>query len=126
MKEFVSKLRKEQTGSERRLRSSLRNRELSGFNFRRQHEIGPYIVDFCCPQKRLIIELDGGQHAEQALKDQERTIYLNHMGYRVLRFWDHEVLQELDSVLEAIRLTLLEGPHPNPLPEREREKLPIA
>ena len=119
MKQFARRLRKEQTDAERKLWFALRNRQLSSFKFRRQHEMGPYIADFCCPQRKLVVELDGSQHAEQALKDQKRTLDINQMGYQVLRFWDHEVLQELDTVLEAIRLALGD-PHPSPLPERER------
>ncbi len=117
MEQVARRLRKGQTDAEKRLWNHLRDRQLSGFKFRRQHEIGPYVADFCCPQKKLVLELDGGQHAEQVLKDQKRTAYLNQMGYQVLRFWDHEVLQEPDSVLEAIRLILTD-----PLPKREREK----
>lgn len=124
MKETARRLRAQQTDTEKKLWDCLRNRELSGFKFRRQHEIGPYIVDFCSPKKKLVIEVDGGQHIEQALNDQKRTTYLNQRGYHVLRFWDHEVLQELDSVLEVIRLTL-EGPHPGPLPGRERERVSV-
>lgn len=121
MKQWVRRLRKEQTDVEKKLWAHLRDRELSGFKFRRQHEIGPYVADFCCLQKKLVIEVDGGQHAGQVLKDRIRTDSLNQMGYQVLRFWDHEVLQELDSVLESIRLALT-NPHPHPLPERERGK----
>ena len=115
MKELTRKLRKEQTDTEMKLWNVLRNRELSGFKFRRQHEIGPYVVDFCCSEKKFIIEVDGGHHMEQISKDQQRTDYLNQLGYQVLRFWDHEVLEELDSVLESIRIHLMNDPHPNPV-----------
>ena len=119
MKEFVRRLRKEQTDAERKLWLALRGRRLEHFKFRRQHSLGPYIADFCCPEKRIIIEVDGGQHTQQILKDQKRTKFLNQKGYQVLRLWDHEVLQSLDSVLEKIYLTLTD-PHPDPLPRRER------
>lgn len=122
MKALTRRLRREQTDAEKKLWIHLRDRLLSGFKFRRQHEIGPYVADFCCPGKKLIIELDGSQHMEQALKDQRRTDFLHRKGYQVLRFWDHEALQEPDSVLEAIRLALI-NPHPHPLPKRERGKM---
>ncbi len=122
--QFVRKLRVEQTDAEHKLWDALRNRQISHFKFRRQHPIGPYIVDFYCAERGLVIEVDGGQHAQGILKDQKRTDYLTQMGCRVLRFWDHEVLLELDSVLEAIRL-VLNDPHPHPLPKREREQRPV-
>ena len=116
---FPRRLRQEQTDAERKLWENLRNRELCGWKFRRQRPIGPYIVDFCCVEKKLVIEIDGSQHMVQEVKDRERTQELNLRGYKVLRFWDHEVLSEPETVLEAIRLAL-EDPHPNPLPFRER------
>jgi very-short-patch-repair endonuclease len=79
----------------------------------------PYIVDFVCLEARLIIEADGGQHSNQVTYDTRRTAELEGMGYRVMRFWNHEVLGELQSVLEQIRTALIEAPHPNPLPEGE-------
>ncbi len=91
-----------------------------GCKFRRQHQIGSYVVDFCCIEKNLIVEIDGGQHAEQKVYDTERTLRLASEGYRVIRFWNHEVLNLTESVLEKIRLVL--DPHPNPLPARERGK----
>ena len=97
-------LRLAQTEVERTLWQKLRNRQLNGFKFRRQHPIGPYIVDFFCLDARLAIELDGSQHGdERAVEDDERrTAYLNDQGYRVLRFWNQEVIDNLDGVLEAI------------------------
>src|SRR5512140_907244 len=82
-------LRKEPTPAETRLWSYLRKDQL-GITFRRQHAIGPYIADFCAPSKKLIIELDGSQHLDQAESDAERTDFLASKGYRVLRFWNSD------------------------------------
>jgi len=109
-------LRKNQTDAERKLWRRLRARELCGFKFRRQYPIAPYIVDFICVEKRLIVEIDGGQHATMTEIDNTRTEFLNARGYRVLRFWNNEVLQQLDAVLAKI-LDSLTHPHPNPLPQ---------
>jgi very-short-patch-repair endonuclease len=87
-------LRKEATPAEMTLWSGLRNDQL-GYTFRRQHAIGNYIVDFCAPRKKLVIELDGSQHLEQQEYDEERTKYLEARGYRVLRFWNNDVLNEM-------------------------------
>jgi len=88
--------------------------------FRRQHYIHPFVVDFCCPERWLIVELDGGQHTVQAEADQRRTAFLEASGYRVLRFWNHEVLMDTEAVMERI-VAVLSDPHPVPLPSRERE-----
>ena len=101
-------LRKELTPAEHTLWSHLRNDRL-GFNFRRQHAIGNFIVDFVCIKKKLIIELDGSQHLEQAEYDKERTAFLNAKGYKVLRFWNHDVTNNIDSVLSVIWDTLKEN-----------------
>ena len=74
--------------------------------FRRQHPIGPYFADFCCVEERLVIELDGSQHATQLNYDRERTAFLIKRGYRVLRFWNNELLREREAVLEKIRSAL--------------------
>lgn len=95
-------LRHGQTDAERTLWSRLRHRGLLGRKFRRQHEMGPYVVDFACTDARLVVELDGGQHLDQAACDARRTRWLEQEGYRVLRFWNDEVLQRLDEVLEQI------------------------
>ncbi len=116
---FARQLRHQQTEVEQKLWFRLRNREFLNHKFRRQHPIGSYIVDFCCIEKQLVVELDGSQHLTQKAKDAQRTNYLQSQGYRVLRFWDNEILNQINDVLEAIRLAL--DPHPNPLPERERE-----
>lgn len=114
-KVFARRLRREQTDAERKLWSKLRDRRLCGAKFRRQHPIGSFVADFCCIETKLIIELDGGQHVENADADDERTSYLAGQGYRVLRFWDHEVLKDINAVTEVI-LQGLQSPHSNPAP----------
>ncbi len=95
-------LRKTQTDAERRLWQLLRNRSVAGCKFRRQHPVGPYICDFVCIDRQLVIEVDGGQHATQLEKDEIRTHYLESKGYAVMRVWNHEVLTETEAVLEKI------------------------
>ena len=97
-------LRRESTKAERALWHSLRDRQLAGIKFRRQHQFGPFILDFYCPQLRLAIELDGDSHALPAaeLKDEARTRYLEERGMRVLRFENLQVLEETGAVLDAI------------------------
>jgi len=80
----------------------LRGRQLCGFKFRRQHPVDRYIADFLCLEAKLIIELDGGQHAERVEYDAARTAVLEACGYRVLRFWNHQVLEEFEGVVETI------------------------
>ena len=118
MKKLARGLRKNQTDAEKRLWSHLRNRQLSGCKFRRQHEIGNYIVDFICLEKKLIIELDGGQHANQIRYDSQRTTILESLGYTVIRFWDNEVLTKTQNILEAIHKILIDNPSPPPSPSR--------
>ena len=108
MKRFARKLRKNMTDTERLLWQHLRNRELGGYKFRRQRPVGPYIVDFVCLEKKLVVEVDGGQHAGQLELDAKRSDYLKEKGYRVLRFWNNEVLKETESVLTVI-LSSLDG-----------------
>ena len=93
-REHARQLRREQTEAELFLWARLRARQLSGAKFRRQWPIGPFIVDFCCVEHRLIIELDGGQHASEVEKDEARSECLRKEGYEVLRFWNHEVFLE--------------------------------
>ena len=116
------RLRRNSTDAERALWARLRNRSLAGHKFRWQHPIGPYVVDFVCILRKLVIELDGGQHAQNLGGDVSRTKWLERQGYRVLRFWNNEVLQNIEGVLEAIRTALEAAPHPNPLPDGERER----
>lgn len=102
LKNRARHLRHDQTDAERKLWQHLRSREVSGAKFRRQHALGSFIVDFCCVACHLIIELDGGQHANQREADEERTRVLTQLGYRVIRFWNHEVLTDIEVVLEKI------------------------
>jgi len=95
-------LRNLQTDAEQLLWQRLRNSQLVDSKFRRQHVIGRYIVDFVCLEKKLVIEIDGSQHIEQQLYDSQRTRYLVSKGFEVIRFWNNEVLQELDNVLDVI------------------------
>ncbi len=112
--EQARKLRREQTDVERKLWSRLRNRQVDGFKFNRQVPKGRFIVDFCCSEAQLVIELDGDQHAfgDNAKRDAVRTRYLKESGYRVLRFWNIEVRENIDGVLETISLALREPPLP--------------
>ena len=105
-------MRREPTEAERRLWSKLRNYGL-GVRFVRQRPIGPYIADFACRAAKLVVELDGGQHGTEY--DKRRDAYLASTGYRVLRFWNPEVLANTEGVLETIRLALMEqGVNPSP------------
>ena len=99
--ERARRLRQNMTDAERRLWSALRDRRLSGYRFRRQFPIGHFIVDFACTQHRLIIEADGGQHADSQT-DGARTAWLEGKGWRVLRFWNNDVLANTSSVIETI------------------------
>ena len=118
-------LRHHQTDTEKKLWRLLRGRRLAAYKFRRQHPVGPFIVDFCCPTLRLVLELDGGQHATDIIQDAQRTRYLKTEGYRVIRFWNTDVLLETPAVLQLILNSIdeqtQEDPHPDPLPGRERE-----
>ncbi|MDO6964420.1 very-short-patch-repair endonuclease [Rhizobium alvei] len=100
-------LRQNETEAEYRLWGELRNRLLNGHKFARQVPLGPYVADFVCREKRLVVELDGSQHAESN-HDTTRTRWLNDHGYSVLRFWNHEVLEERRAVLDTI-LAALDG-----------------
>ncbi|MGH8009937.1 MAG: endonuclease domain-containing protein [Candidatus Binatia bacterium] len=121
LRDRARRLRRDQTDAERKLWRHLRSRQVGKAKFRRQHFIHPFIVDCCCPEHWLIVELDGGQHAVQAEADQRRTAFLAAQGYRVVRFWNPEVLTDIEAVMERI-VTVLSDPHPGPLPKRAREK----
>jgi very-short-patch-repair endonuclease len=110
------RLRRECSDAEILLWRHLRARRLLGYKFRRQVVIEPYIVDFVCLEASLIIEADGGQHSERLAYDVGRTVWLESMGYRVIRFWNHEILGDLQSVLEQIRAVLIGVPSPQPSP----------
>lgn len=114
------KLRRDQTDAERRRWRALRNRRIEGCKFRRQYPIGGYIADIACPERRLILELDGGQHSEQMDYDLRRTRLLEARGFRVLRVWDNDVLNNTHAVLAAIQMALMEHPSPIPLPSQGR------
>ena len=118
-------LRRNQTNAERKLWFRLRDRRLGGWKFRRQFPIDRFVVDFFCADAHLIIELDGGQHEARTKADAQRTKILEAMGYFVLRYWNNDVMQNIDGVLEDIYAALErhrpEPPHPNPLPSGERE-----
>ena len=100
------RLREELTEAERLLWRNLRGHQMLGYPFLRQEPLGRYIVDLVCYQQRLIIELDGGQYSEQVDYDRERTRWLESRAFKVVRFWNDDVSQETDGVLESIRLAL--------------------
>lgn len=108
-------LRSNMTEAERRLWQRLRGKQLYGWKFRRQHPYGDYVLDFVCLEARLVVEVDGGQHAEQRQEDEDRDANLRAAGFQVLRFWNHHVMQQLDDVMEAIVAAL---PSTNPPPSR--------
>ena len=108
-------LRTNSTDAEKKLWRHLRNRQLEGIRFNRQVPIGPYICDFAARGPKLIVELDGSQHAETAGYDQARTRFLETRGYRVIRFWNNDVLQNIEGVVEAIMLVLTDRPSPSAL-----------
>ncbi len=99
-------LRREATPAESLLWRAIRNRQLDGFKFRRQAPIDRYFADLVCDEARVVVELDGGQHAEAEAYDDARTEVLEQAGYRVLRFWNHNVTAELDNVLSEISAVL--------------------
>jgi very-short-patch-repair endonuclease len=99
-------LRSGQTDAEAQLWRHLRGRRFHRAKFRRQYPIGPFIVDFCCPSEALVVELDGGQHDAARRADASRTAYLNDLGYRVLRFWNSDVLSNEDGVFTRIAAAL--------------------
>ena len=98
----AQELRRHPTEAEAKLWTCLRAHRLKNVGFRRQHAIGPYIVDFCAPRAKLVIELDGSQHLDQREYDAERSAYLETKGYRTIRFWNSMVLNELERVLQII------------------------
>ena len=97
-------LRRNMTDAERILQSYLKGKQLHGYKFRRQHSIGNYIVDFYCPELKLVMEFDGGQHADEhnIRYDEERTNYLNSLGIKVLRYWNNDIYEHIDGVIEDI------------------------
>ena len=107
-------LRKEPTPAERKLWAYLRKRQVDGVKFRRQHPIGPYITDFCSPSAHLIIEVDGSGHLDTVARDAKRTAYLETLGYKVLRFWNNQVMDDIEGVMRVIE-PLLTPPQVPPL-----------
>jgi very-short-patch-repair endonuclease len=102
----AGELRADTTPAEAKLWAYLRILREDGIRFRRQHAIGTYIADFCSPQRKIIIELDGSQHLDQEAYDAERTAFLEAKGFRVLRFWNRDVLNDIEGVLRAIDMAL--------------------
>jgi len=123
MKSLARKLRKNATDEELLLWRHVRNRQLAGYKFRRQYVLEPYIVDFICLETKLIVEIDGSQHAEQTNDDAERTVFLESLGYKVMRFWNHEIQIDKDVVLEQIHGYLINYPLiPTFSPKGEKEQ----
>jgi very-short-patch-repair endonuclease len=114
--DFAREFRSELTEPERRLWTRLRRRQIEGLPFRRQMPIGPYIVDFACGDRRLVVEVDGETHAHTQAYDDARSAYLEQRGWRVLRFWNNDVTGNLDGVIERI-FDALQCPLPNPPPQ---------
>ena len=114
----AQQLRNNATDAERRLWYRLNRSQLEGFKFSRQMPVGPFICDFLCRQCRLVVEIDGGQHCENA-KDARRTAFIEGQGYRVIRFWNNEVLENIEGVLVIISAAL--KAFPPPAPSRQRE-----
>ncbi len=112
-------LRKAATEAERKLWQQLSGRKLAGVRFNRQFPVGQFICDFVSREMRLVIEIDGGQHAAAAEYDARRTRFIEAQGYRLIRFWNSEVLDYIDGVLKAIEQVLDNMPSPNPSRKRE-------
>jgi ATP-dependent helicase HrpA/adenine-specific DNA-methyltransferase len=104
--QIAHSLRKNLTPAEGMLWSRLKRNQLNGISFRRQHAIGPFVVDFCAPREMLIIELDGSQHIDQSESDVKRTEYLVSKGYRIIRFWNNDVMNDLNGVYRSIEQEL--------------------
>ena len=100
--EAARAMRRSMTEAEAALWEELRSRRLGGFKFRAQHPVGAFVLDFCCPSRRLVVEVDGGSHRERAERDREWTEILNAHGYRVVRFRNEEVLSDIDAVVAVI------------------------
>ena len=122
LRDRARQLRRNQTDVEKKLWSRLRARQIGGAKFRRQYPIGHVIVDFCCFEGRLVVELDGGQHAARSQADRQRSSWIVAHGYRALRFWDNEVIENINGVLERIADALngqFKQPSPFLLPKGE-------
>ena len=108
-------LRRSSTRAELMLWRQLRARQLGGFKFVRQEPVGPYYPDFVCRERHLIVEVDGGQHAESAA-DRERDALLIGLGYQIIRIWNNQIFENIEGVLQMLRSELETAPHPVPLP----------
>ncbi len=117
-------LRQNPTPGERALWHALHNRQLGGYKFRRQHPVGRFIVDFCCAEHRLVVEVDGRSHGHRQQADHERTQLLEAKGYRVMRVLEREVQNDFAAVLQAILYACEELARPNASPEREGNEVP--
>ena len=115
-------LRRNPTEAERLLWQKLRFWQVDDCKFRRQQPLGCYIIDFVCLQKRLIVEVDGGQHAQQPDYDNDRDGWLRDQGFTILRFWNNDVLKNIDGVMETIAKNLQSTPYLNPSPQGGRRK----
>lgn len=121
LKNWAKEMRKQMPDAEALLWKLIRNRNIAQAKFRRQHPVGRYILDFYCDEKKLAIELDGSQHAEQSAYDSQRDAYLNSQGIQVLRFWNNQMLLETEAVLEVIYQALTASEEP-----KLRTLLPLA
>ena len=119
-------LRRSPTDVERLLWRRLRFWQVDGYKFRRQQPLGNYIVDFVCLQKKVVIEVDGGQHAQEMNHDAERDAWLHAQGFIILRFWNNDVLKNIDGVMEMIVKSLQSTPYLNPSPQGGRKKTRTA
>lgn len=117
----AKRLRAHMTDAERRLWQQLRAKRFAGFKFRRQVPLGHYILDFVSYNPRLIIELDGSQHAMQSHYDRTRDAFFAAQGFQILRFWNNDIMENEEGVLATILNLLRHSPLPNPLPQGERE-----
>ena len=108
-------MRRDLTNAEKLFWWEVKDRRLDGHKFRRQHPIGPYIADFACIESKLVVEVDGGQHADAIAYDRQRDSYLQSQGFRVLRFWNADVLTNMESVIDTI-LVALNGKTVSPSP----------
>ena len=106
------RLRQQETDAEHRLWSMIRDRRVQGAKFVRQYPIGPYVADFVCRERMLVVEADGGQHSD-SLTDEARTAFMNGRGYSVLRFWNNEILQNPDGCWQVLSAVLLGNPSPD-------------
>lgn len=110
------------TDTERVLWRRLRQRQIGGLKFRHQHPIEKFVVDFVCLERKLIVELDGSQHVEMMGEDEKRTAFLQHRGYKVIRFWNNQVFDDIEGVLSEIAFELNDDPHPYLSPARGKGK----